>query len=165
MGGAGYQWCRSGSWLGCQYETNHSRLHYRKSSFILELNCFSWFLWWSNTFISISRRLWTHSMMPRWETSSPKRCSTQAVEERMKTTWWSDGLVSLLSYVVACIIAGFDTFASLCYCWIMEIFCNCACFGVSAIGEAAKTCIIYKKFLKYDRWFKFIGEPTSIRPT
>jgi hypothetical protein len=45
----------------------------------------------------------------------------------------------------------FDTFVSLCDCWITEIFCNCAYFGGSLAGEAAKTSIIYKKILKYVR--------------
>jgi hypothetical protein len=41
----------------------------------------------------------THGATPWWETSSPKRCSTQVVEERMIASRWSDALVLLLCYV------------------------------------------------------------------
>jgi hypothetical protein len=58
-------------------------------------------------------------------------------------------LVSLLDLIH--LLPYFDTFVSLCDCWITEIFCNCAYFGGSLAGEAAKTSIIYKKILKYVR--------------
>jgi hypothetical protein len=71
----------------------------------LLLHCISWFLWLSNMFISMSWRFQTHSATPWQETSSPKWCSTQAVEERTTTTQRSGErwILRLLHFVIWCL--------------------------------------------------------------
>jgi hypothetical protein len=114
----------------------------------------------------MSWRFWTHSIMPQREKSSPKWCSTQAVEERSTMTQQSDErcILGLVMFGYWRVMVVLDWYLCCLMCWIV-IYCicvYCCLYIVHLVGRLpSRGGRQNRKNIK--KFVMFVGSPTNIR--